>query len=272
MAAITITTSDEYINLTAISGIEGSLVVVNTTSHPAYVIVQALQPASEEFGYIAQPAEELYVNNTGKTNVWIKGLTTGTIVVQGIHNSSSECVTANLPQSLYTSSKEGFARIRTDVAQTGFFEGREFRTFFELSIPQGGTQSFKVSCTNNFILFEQSLVVDAGAIRLNAYTSASDGSAYTTNLPIIGKNRLPTRPQPYYTSVMTVQTGGSRTGGTLVETIRVVASNATSQQTSVGGGVSSERGLPAGTYYIDLVNISNGTATGAYSLWWEERP
>ena len=218
------------------------------------------------------PLEEVYVNNTGKTNIWIKATETGPIVVQAVHVASSQYLVANLPQSLYTSTNEGYARIRTDSAQTGFFEGREFRTFFEFSIASGATQGFKVVAGSNFILFEQNLTVDAGSIRLNAYTDATQSTTYTTPLPIIGKNRMPTRLSPYYTSVMTINTGGSRTGGAVVETARVCAAGATAQQASVGAVVSSERGLPAGTYYIDLVNFSNSTATGVYSLWWEERP
>lgn len=43
----------------------------------------------------------------------------------------------------------GFDRVRVDVGQTGFFEGREFRSYFEFSadtstaLAVGGTRNFK---------------------------------------------------------------------------------------------------------------------------------
>lgn len=70
-----------------------------------------------------------------------------------------------------------------------------------------------------------------------------------------------------------LMTDGDGTNARLrVDVARVVTSSATSQQVTVGGQQSDERGLPAGSYYIRLANMSNGTSTGVYSLFWEERP
>ena len=71
---------------------------------------------------------------------------------------------------------------------------------------------------------------------------------------------------------ISIESGGTVTGGTVVEVVRVVAANSTAQQSTVGGSVADERGLPAGTYHLKLENISNGAAKGVYSLFWEERP
>ena len=60
-------------------------------------------------------------------------------------------------------------------------------------------------------------------------------------------------------------------GGTIVETIRVVAASATAQNRTVSSGGQTERGLPAGTYHLRLQNIGNGNVTGVCSLVWEER-
>lgn len=181
------------------------------------------------------------------------------------------------PDDLLTSNKETFRRVRVDVAQTGFFEGREFRSFLEFSIASGQSLWIKVSAPVAFILFEQSLTVDAGGIRFSAFAGATGSGTYSTPLPVIGKNRLPNRRiyetvSGYYEPQITLETGGAATGGQLVETFRVVASGATAQQSTVGGIVATERGLPAGDYYLKLENISNSTATGVYSLFWEERP
>lgn len=173
---------------------------------------------------------------------------------------------------MVTSSKTGYRRYRVDVGQTGLFEGREFRTFRELSIPTGQSVYLKFTSPIDFILFEQSLTIDAGSVRFTALTGATETAPFNTPLPVIGKNRMASRPLPYYVPVITVDTGGTVTGGTVVEVFRVVASSATAQQQTVGGAAQTERGLPAGTYYLRIENIGNATATGVYSLFWEERP
>lgn len=180
-------------------------------------------------------------------------------------------------QFLVTSGAESFRRVRVDPAQTGFFEGSEFRTFYEFNIPSGQSVIIKFSSAVDFILFNQSLEVDAGAIRLSAITGATESTAFATPLPVIGKNRMQTRRKyqtgsGFYETQAALNAGGTITGGTVVEVARVVAANATAQQQTVGGQQSDERGLPAGTYYLKLENLSNNAATGVYSLFWEERP
>lgn len=176
------------------------------------------------------------------------------------------------PSDLLTSSKEGFRRVRVDVAQTGFFEGREFRTFYEFDIPQGQAVTGRFYCPVDFILFQQSLSVDSGAIRLTALAGASPSGVFDTSLPVIGKNRMASRATPYYEAQSTISIGGSASGGQVVEVARIVAANSTAQQSTVGGQIADERGLPAGEYFIVLENISNGPSTGVYNVFWEERP
>lgn len=176
------------------------------------------------------------------------------------------------PSDLMTSDRDKYRRVRVDVAQTGFFEGREFRTFREFSIPTGQSLIIKFSSQVDFILFEQSLTVDAGSVRFTALAGANDATPFNTALPVVGKNRMSARPEPYYAPTVTVETGGTITGGTVVEVFRVIAANATAQQQTVGGAAQTERGLPAGSYHLRIENIGNNTATGVYSLFWEERP
>lgn len=183
----------------------------------------------------------------------------------------AERVEAYPPKVLMTDGDGANARLRVDVAQTGFFTGKEFRSFYEFSIPTGESRVIKFTSPIDFILFSQSLTVDAGGIKYTAETGGTDGGTFTV-LPVVGKNRMPTRPLPYYVAQATIGVGGTVTGTTVVDVARVVTSSATSQQVTVGGQQSDERGLPAGSYYIRLANMSNGTSTGVYSLFWEERP
>lgn len=160
-------------------------------------------------------------------------------------------------------------RIRVDNAQTGFFAGREFRSFYEFSIPAGQSNVIKFTSPVDFVLFQQSLTVDAGGVKYTAEITGTEGGTFTA-LPVIGKNRMASRPQPYYTAQATIGVGGTFGGGTVLDVARLVTSGATAQHITVGM-TSDERGLPAGTYYIRLATIGNSTATGVYSLFWEER-
>lgn len=175
------------------------------------------------------------------------------------------------PLDLFTSDNTGTRRMRVDIAQTGFFEGREFRSFYEFSIPSGQSVVLKFTSPVDFILFQQNLDVDASSVKFTAEIGGTEGGSFATPLPVIGKNRMASRPAPHYAPKVAITTGGTYTGGTVVEVVRVVSSGATAQQATVGAQISDERGLPAGSYYLRLTNIGNGTATGVYSLIWEER-
>ena len=168
---------------------------------------------------------------------------------------------------------KGKQRLRVDPGQTGFFEGREFRTFVEFSIASGVTFVVKVVSPINFILSSQTLNVDDGYLRFSAVAGdGTPGGTFSTTHPIIGKNRMTERPSPNYTAQITVSSGGTHTGGTEVEVTRIKAANATSQATTIISSSDEARGLAAGTYYLRFQNIGTGTAAGVYAIWWEERP
>lgn len=170
----------------------------------------------------------------------------------------------------YTGDKASkYARLRVDNGQTGFFEGREFRSFYEFSIAPGATVVGKFVCPVDFILWSQMLSVDSSIIRLKAVLGGTEGGAFTS-LPVIGKNRMVERRSPYYEARATIGMGGTHTGGLLVDVQR--ASAGTGGNASSHVALSDERGLPAGTYYLTLENVGSQTGTGVYSLWWEERP
>lgn len=165
----------------------------------------------------------------------------------------------------------GFERLRVDTAQTGFFEGREFRSFVEFSLAAAASLTVRFTSPVGFILFGQSLVIDEGRLRLEVRAGATPSGTFGVALPVIGKNRLPERRAPFYEPQVTLATGGSASGGTVVEVVRLNAGTASGQAQTAGGVVSDERGLPAGTYYLTLTHLGTGACTGVYNLWWEER-
>lgn len=165
----------------------------------------------------------------------------------------------------------GYERVKVDLAETSFFEGREFRGYIELSIAAGATTVLRFTSPVEFILHGQRLTVDDGKIRFSAKTSGGTEGGMFTAVSAIGKNRMIERRFPYYVGQATLATGGTYTGGTEVEVVRMAASGASGQAATVGGGIADERGLPAGQYYLLFFNYGAGTATGVYDLWWEER-
>lgn len=183
-----------------------------------------------------------------------------------VHHSS-------IPQEMFTGTGAiPKPRFKVDQAQTSFFEGREFRSFFEFSLANGVAQVLKFVSPVDFILFGQDIGMDAGGLRMSAITGGVAGGTYNVTLPIIGKNRMAERPLPQYLAQATITTGGTVTGGTEVEVLRMAAGGGLlSAAATVGAGVSSERGLPAGTYFIKILGNTLTTTTGVYTLWWEER-
>lgn len=178
----------------------------------------------------------------------------------------------------------GFDRIRVDVGQTGFFEGREFRSYFEFSsdvvpstaIAVGGTRTFKFTSPVDFVLQSQIVEVDKGGVRVRAFINATDGGGWTS-VPVIAKNRSPKRRQfntGYYVGQATVSTGGTFTGGTEVDVLRARTASQTVAAANVGSAQDDERYLPAGSYFIIVQPLAgvNDTSEGIYSISWEERP
>lgn len=279
MKIVNVPSTESYANLNTLAtiSVSKSFVITNHTSNLIYLVVSTLQPSDSSKGIPVYPTQTFYIEESD-TNVWIKG-GPGKVVIQETSEIISPYSTTDLPKDVWTSSEEGYRRLRVDAAQTGLFEGREFRTFFEFNIPAGSVQIFKFVSPIDFMLFEQNLTVDSGSIRFQALTGSTEVATFDTSLPIIGKNRMAQRRQPYYTSVVSITThatpvafGSGVTGGTVVENNRVVSANATAQQQTVTAAGQSERGLPAGTYYLRLHNFGNGASTGVYSIFWEERP
>ncbi len=158
-------------------------------------------------------------------------------------------------------------RVKADVARTAFWEGREFRAGYEFSIAAGATQVLRVTAPGDFILLAQGLSVDSGSVRFSAALGGTPGGSFSSSIQVFGRNRMSVV-SPVPVSALLLDTGGTHTGGVESEVIRVA--NAGPGVQTVAVGAQSERGLPAGTYYLRLFNYGVGTCTGVYTLSWEE--
>jgi hypothetical protein len=186
----------------------------------------------------------------------------------------TERTTSDLPVELltghHTDDTHKRPRLRVDVAQTGFFEGREFRGFWDGTIAAGATQVIKFVLPINMILFSQELHTDASLISFGAFAGGTEGGVFTELTTVYAKNQM--LGTPVHTRQVVLSTGGTHTGGTQRDIFRVAADTLGSSRVTGGGAVADERGLAPGTYYVRLNNYGSTSAIVTYKLFWEERP
>lgn len=197
----------------------------------------------------------------------------GAVTFQAAVMRSGSDIASNIQ---LTDSDANIGRLPVDVGSTGFFAGREVRFFYEFSIPTGESRWLRIVAPD-VILAHQIISVDAGAIRYRAWRDATDSGPWAAPAsPTSGLfSSNPIAAAEYgHTTETTVEIGGNlavATDGTVSEIARVRTSGATAQQVTVGLSSPSERGIAAGTYHLQLENISNATATGVYNFVLEER-
>lgn len=269
-----------WINLSTLSSLDltlNSVKLTNLSNGNLYITRSATIPASSFDGAQLFP-KETYSCTKDTLQTWVRAPFLGVISVELLLGNSVEPYTAvDLPSDVWTTSVEGYRRLRVDVAQTGFFEGREFRTFKELSIASGATLVMRITVPVNTILQNVRLSLDAGSVKLRTVVGGTPTGTFSEALPIIPKNTMtggvfPAPPLPLYTAQNTVGSGATAfTGGVDIDVIRIVVANASGQAQSVGASVDDSRGVGPGTYYWIFNNFGSGTATGVFSSFWEER-
>lgn len=163
-----------------------------------------------------------------------------------------------------------YARLRVDVGQTGFFAGREARTFWEFSLPTGTQQVVKVVAPINTILQTFTLELDLAAVRLELVAGGTEGGTFSTPLPIFKTNMMTT--QSGYVPQITMTRGGTHTGGTVVDVLTAISGDKLQKAVAASVSENLPQGFAPGTYYLRLTNTDGATATGIFRAQWEERP
>lgn len=181
-----------------------------------------------------------------------------------------ERVEAFPPIKLMTDDNGNYSRIRVDVGQTGFFAGREARTFHEFSIESGATQVIKVVSPVNTIVQMFEVELSLAEIRLELRTGGTEGGTFDTALPIFKTNTMSTASS--YTPQITMNYGGTHTGGTLVNVLTAYSGANANKAIAASSTDALPDGFAAGTFYIKLINTDGATATGIFRARWEERP
>lgn len=123
------------------------------------------------------------------------------------------------------------------------------------------------------ILLGLDLEADDGWVRLATVVGGTEGGTFSETLPIFNRNNMVVGPdrETLVASTTLITAGGTHTGGTELDAIRLRTANATGAASSVGMGSGDERGVAPNTYYFKFTNLGSGTATGVFRVRWEER-
>ncbi len=177
---------------------------------------------------------------------------------------------SGLPAEIFTGSGVSpKPRFRVEVGEHTFWQGQNFRSFYEFSIAQGATQVVRVTVAVNSEVSSQRLSVDAGSIRLASASGGTPGGTWTTVAGQFPVNQM--TDTPVYAKTTLIDTGGTHTGGTERDLLRVVSNLQGNSASTIGAAIGNTRGLAPGVYYVRLQNIGTVTATGVYYLDWSER-
>lgn len=159
------------------------------------------------------------------------------------------------------------SRVKVDIAQTGFFEGREFRTFKEFATATTSTYNIKIAVPVNVILFEFQIQAEAGSARILTLVGATEGGSFSEVLPVRSTNLM--TEAPVYSPQVVLTAGGTLSGGTTIDVSRIKAASNSNFANTVGAEGGAERGVPPATYYWSLVLTD---FIGVIKARWEERP
>lgn len=157
----------------------------------------------------------------------------------------------------------------SDALSLALNDKRLFRVSYEYSVPDTTPLVLRFSAPCNFILHSQVIAVDANDVKYEAVVGGTPSGSFSTSITVWGVNRM--NDTPNINPRVTVNAGGSVTGGQIAEVLRVHTASGTGAQSSITDSIAYKRALPPADYYL-RITATGGTATGTFALLWEERP
>lgn len=164
-------------------------------------------------------------------------------------------------------------RVNTDSELASFYAGTQFRSFREITLAAGASLVLKMTRPVDVIIRGFRMHVSDGEMRCDIYRDAVPGGSWVSDQPVIPKCEFADRPPPIYTSQCTFASGGTFTGGTLYDVMRVKTAGASGQAATVGDENDNQLGIPANSVGIYLFsNPGNASASCIWDIWFEELP
>lgn len=182
----------------------------------------------------------------------------------------AERIEAYPPKVLMTENDNEFSRLKVSVGRSCFFAGRQSFTFYQFNIPTGQTQVIKIVAPVNTLLQSFGASLNLASLRIELVAGGTESGTFNTPLPILKTNNMTTAGD--YTAQVTMATGGSHTGGTIVNVLELISGTPARQAVASIGGENEPFGFAPNTYYIRLINTDGADATGVFKARWEELP
>lgn len=157
-----------------------------------------------------------------------------------------------------------------DPKVPALYDGRLFRTFFDFTVANGQTAVIQLVAPCDFVLHSQTFSLDSGTMVFEARTGGTPAGTFATPVPCFGMNRTAYRTDPTYTQQVVMNSGGTHSGGTVVERVRLSAAAAANQRQTVGASLNDARILPAGTYFLSFA--ASAAMVGIHNIIIEEVP
>lgn len=159
------------------------------------------------------------------------------------------------------------AKFYRDEVNGVFQQGRGFRTFKELNIEGSGAYVIKIVASGPAILTGLDLAIESGNLKVETVAGGTPAGTFAEVLPIIKSNLMVTTP---YVSKLTLTAGGTHTGGTVIDVIRMKTDGNNTRAASVATTETTKRGVAPGTYHYRITNLSTDSALGTFKITWEE--
>ena len=159
-------------------------------------------------------------------------------------------------------------RMFVDVGGFNPVANRDYFMFHEYSIAAGATEVIKVAITSDTVMKAFSIKVMSGKARVEIVAGGTAGGSFSQSIPIFPVNGMSSAIPRNSTTVMT--SGGTQTGGTVMDLFLVNTGDNVQQSSGVTSGEDFAIGFPAGTYYIRVTNTDNSTAAGLIKALWTE--
>lgn len=154
-----------------------------------------------------------------------------------------------------------------DRSLKGFNEGRTFRTFKELSLAAGAVYTIQIVVPVPTLLQAATLGIESSTVKLETLAGATAAGTYAETLPGIKLNlTVPTA----YTKQVVMTAGGTATGGTVIDVVRLKADTNVGRATSIINSDNEIRGIAVGTYFWRITNSGTDPLTGVFKAVWEE--
>jgi len=262
-----VTANTEYVNIS-----NGSDLVVFDPKDAIRVVFSETQPAANTANYLTYLEkgnlnQPLSLDVPYFTNMWIRSLSdeaTADVVYQGTNRIVS------LEDRLMTANNGPYSRLRVDQGEAGFWQGRQFRSVYDMNITQGTSVYIQANVNVNTILRGLTVDLVQGSIRVYTLAGATGAGTFSTPVPTFPQNSQ--SDVAAYTQQNTLLLGGTASGGTVIDVIHIKTDTNSNRSASVGGAALDDRGVAPATYYYHIEVDAGDNAVGVLRARWEERP